>query len=139
MPLLHILGVDGLHQGFTVAVAFLDHETEEDFDWAVAQLKACFKPETFPSVIATDCEEALIQALESKFPGIRTNTMICYWHVSMNVLKNCKRYFETEEDWEPFFKGFKNCVFAETLEKFNDIVTEWKEHTTGPNPTPDEV
>ena len=147
MPLLHILGVDGLEQGFTVAVAFLA-ETEEDFDWAVAQLKACFKPETFPSVIATDCEEALIQALESKFPGTRTNTVICYWHVSMNVLKNCKRYFETEEDWELFFKGFKNCVFAKTLEEFDDLVTEWKEefhwndgnpHTTGPNPTPDEV
>jgi len=71
MPLLNILGIDGLDQGFTVRVAFLDHETEENFDWAVTQLKACLKPETFPSVVATDCEEALIQALESNFPAIR--------------------------------------------------------------------
>jgi MULE transposase domain len=148
MPLLNILGIDGLDQGFTVGVALLDHETEEDFDWAITQLKACFKPETFPSVIATDCEEALIQALESIFPAMRTKTVICYWHVSMNVLKNCKPYFETEEDWELFFKGFKDCVFAKTLEEFEDIVAEWKEefhwndgnpYTTGPNPTPEEV
>jgi hypothetical protein len=78
MPLLNILGADGLDQGFTVGAAFLDHETEEDFDWAVDQLKACFKPESFPSVIATDCEEALIQALESKFPATRTNTVLSY-------------------------------------------------------------
>lgn len=66
----------------------------------------------------------------------------------MNVLKNRKQYFENEEDWELFLKGFKDCVFAKTFEEFDDIVKEWKEqfhwnngnpHTTGPNPTPEEV
>ena len=149
MPMLDILGVDGLDQGFTVAIALLDHETETDYNWAVIQLKNCLQPGIFPSVIGTDCEEALIQAIESKFPSIRTKTIICYWHVSMNVLKNCKQYFETEEEWELFFKGFKDCVYAKTLEEFDDIVGEWKRDwywndgyphvTTSPNPNTNEV
>ena len=93
--MLDILGIDGLDQGFTVGVALLDHETHEDYDWAVAHLRNCFQPGIFPSIVVTDCEQALIQAIESKFPAIRTKTAICYWHVSMNVVKNCKQYFET--------------------------------------------
>jgi hypothetical protein len=124
MPLLDTLGVDGLDQGFTVGVVFLDSETEESFDWAITHLANCFKPSIFPSAIATDCEEALIQVLKSKFPEPRTKTAICYWHVSMNVVKNCKQYFETEEDWEVFLKGFKDCVVAETMDEFEDIIQE---------------
>jgi hypothetical protein len=125
MPLLNILGIDGLNRGFTVAIALLDQETEEDYNWAVIQLKNCFQPNTFPSVIATDCEEALIKAIKSEF--LSTKTVIYYWHINVNVTKNCKQYFETAEEWDLFFKGFKDCVFAKTLDEFEDIIKEWKE------------
>jgi len=48
----------------------------------------------------------------------------------MNVVTNCKKFFETEEAWESFLKGFKRCVFAKTEEEFEDIVNEefhWNE------------
>jgi len=44
----------------------------------------------------------------------------------MNVAKNCKQYFETEEEWELFLKGFTSCVFAKTIEEYDDVVEEWK-------------
>ena len=50
--------------------------------------------------------------------------ILCYWHASCNVVKRCKQYFETEERWEEFIKGFKRCVYAKTDEEFEDIVNK---------------
>lgn len=124
MPLLDILAVDGLNQGFTVAICLLDQETRKDYKWAIKHLRKLFQPGIWPSVIVTDCEEALIQAVDKRFPLIRTKMILCYWHASCNVVKRCKQYFETEERWEEFMKGFKRCVYAKTEEEFEDIVNE---------------
>jgi hypothetical protein len=45
MPLLDILGVDGLNQGFTVGVAFIYAEIEEGCNWAITHLKTYFNQE----------------------------------------------------------------------------------------------
>jgi hypothetical protein len=127
MPLLDILGIDGLDQGFTVGVCFMNAESEFDYKWAISHLRSLFQDGLFPSVIATDCDDALIHALEQSFPTIRTKLVLCFWHINMNVVTNCKKFFETEEAWEPFLKGFKECVFAKIEEEFEDIVAEWKE------------
>jgi MULE transposase-like protein len=107
MPMLDILGVDGLNQGFTVGVCFMDKESGFDYLWAITHLRSLFREGIWPSVIATDCDEALMSAIESTFPAAHCNTVLCYWHVSMNVVTNCKKFFETEEAWEPFLRGFK--------------------------------
>ena len=127
MPLLDILGVDGLDQGFTVGVVFLNGETEEDYGRSITHLRRLFQQGIWPSVIATDCDEALMHAVESMFPPAHSKMVLCFWHVSMNIVTNCKKFFETEEAWELFLKGFKGCVFAKTEEEFEDIVKEWKE------------
>jgi hypothetical protein len=88
MPMLDILGVDGLDQGFTVGVCFMDKESEFDYLWAITHLRSLFREGIWPSVIATDCDEALMSAIESTFPAAHCNTVLCYWHVSMNVLTN---------------------------------------------------
>ena len=126
MPLLDILGVDGLNQGFTVAVCFLNQEQKADYNWAIYHLRKLFKEGIWPSIIGTDCEENLMAALESNFPLIRTKFVICYWHVSMNVVRNCKQYFETAERWDEFFKAFQACVYANTIDEFNDAVVDFK-------------
>src|SRR5882762_3679112 len=124
MPMLDILGVDGLDQGFTVGVCFMDKESEFDYLWAITHLRSLFREGIWPSVIATDCDEG------------------------MNVLTDCKKFFETEEAWEPFLRGFKAWVFAKTEEEFEDIVSEWKEEfywndgrpwEAGVDATPEEV
>jgi MULE transposase domain len=148
MPLLDILGVDGLDQGFTVGVSFMNAETEEGYSWAITHLRSLFQPGIWPSVIATDCDEGLMHAVESSFPVVHTKMVLCYWHVSKNVVANCKKFFETEEAWEPFLKGFRDCVFAKTEEEFEDIVKEWQNDfywndgmpwQVGVNSTPQEV
>ncbi|RKF78269.1 hypothetical protein GcM1_212010, partial [Golovinomyces cichoracearum] len=40
MPLLDILGVDGLDQGFTIGVAFMNGESEHDYAWVVKILRS---------------------------------------------------------------------------------------------------
>lgn len=126
MPLLDILGVDGLDQGFTIGVAFMNGESEDDYAWAVKILRSQLDEGIWPSVIATDCDEALILALKANFPAIPTKLVLCFWHISMNVSSNCKKYFETEEVWEDFLKGFRNVVFTKTEEEFEDALEEWK-------------
>ena len=77
MPMMDILGVDGIDQSFTIGVAFINAETEEDYRWAVSKLRSCYKPGIFASVIATDCDEALMHTLESSFPAVRTKMILC--------------------------------------------------------------
>jgi len=126
MPLLHIMGVDGLNQTFTVAICFLDQETEEYYNKAVLQLRQLLNPNIYPSVLATDCEIALISALERHFPIIRTKVVLCFWHILKNVTLHCKAKFETQERWEAFLKGFCDVVKAKTEDEFEDILEEWK-------------
>lgn len=89
MPLLDILGVDGLDNGFTISVCFMNGEAKEDYQWAMRHLRSLFDQGVWPSVIATDCDEALIHAIESRFIPTLIKTVFCYWLISMNVTKNC--------------------------------------------------
>jgi len=126
MPLLHIMGVDGLNQTFTIAVCFLDQETGEFYDKAILQLRHLLQPGVWPSIFATDSEVALIGALERHFPPIRTKIILCFWHICKNVALHCKARFETADRWEDFIKGFRDVVQAKTEEDFDDILEEWK-------------
>lgn len=126
MPLLDGIAIDGLGQGFTPFFGLMDCEEQIDYEWQVSHICKLFNKQVFPSVIATDCDQALINAVSLNFPTIRTKTVLCYWHISKNVLKNCKVHFEDEHRWEEFIKGFKDCVYAKTEEEFEDCIAEWK-------------
>ena len=60
--------------------------------------------ENYPSVIVSDRELALMNAIHIVFP--RTMNLLCIWHIEKNVLRNCKGHFEKEEDWFTFFYLF---------------------------------
>ena len=124
IPLLHVAGIDSIGLTFTIAIFLLNQETESDYKWAANIIKNLFPKGVFPSVIATDNEQALINAIRPLFPIIRTKMVLCYWYASKNVLTNCKRYFETEERWEAFFNSFKAIVFCKTEDEFKDSITE---------------
>ena len=125
MPLLDIVGVDGMNKTFTIGLCFLDQETEEDYDWALERLKGLYKKNIFPSVVATDCDEALLKAVAKTFPG--TKTVLCFWHIAKNVLANNKDKFETAERWEEFLKDFKIVVYSKTEEEFRVNLADFKE------------
>lgn len=106
MPLLHIIGVDHHRNSFTIALCWLDQEIEENYDGAVLYFRLLFKPGVWLLVIGTDCEIALIKAVEKHFPAIKTKRVLCYWHILKCVMANCKAFFLTTERWEEFEKAF---------------------------------
>ena len=97
MPVLYSLGVDNLGNSFTIALCFLDQEIEENYNEAVQFIRTLFQPFLWPSIIATDCEIALIKAVDHHFPAIRTKRVLCYWHISKYVVTHYKTLFTTME------------------------------------------
>jgi hypothetical protein len=126
MPLLDIIGVDHHGNTFTVALCWLDQEAEENYDEAIQHLVKLFQPQVWPSVVATDCEIALIKALDKHFPVFQTRRVLCFWHIAKCVTTHCKALFSTMERWEEFEKGFKEVVYAKTEDQYEDILSELK-------------
>ena len=126
MLLLYILRVNYHGNSFTVGLCFLDQEVVETYTEAVVHLRALFRPNIWPSVIATDCESALISAISVSFPAIRTKRMLCYWHISKCILANCKAFFGTMERWDEYMAFFRRVVFSKTEDEYEDLLDEFK-------------
>lgn len=127
MPLVDVLGVDNMGKSFSVAFAFLDSEIEENYLAVVRKISSLYKEGLFPSIIGTDCELALLRAIDLTFPAIRTKRFLCFWHISKNVLVNCKGKFPTLERWEEFSKGFAAVVHASTDWQYLDLLEEFQD------------
>jgi histone-lysine N-methyltransferase SETD2 len=69
-----------------------------------------------PTVIVTDRELALINAIGVVFPTARH--LLCRWHISKNVVTNCKKMFEDAEKWEKFLLGWNTIVYSSTEEEY---------------------
>jgi hypothetical protein len=66
---------------FTIAYAFLRNEKEENFRWALAQIRVLYEPGVLPSIIVTDRELGLINAVENEFP--EAHHMLCRRYIEM--------------------------------------------------------
>ncbi|XP_012845629.1 PREDICTED: protein FAR1-RELATED SEQUENCE 5-like [Erythranthe guttata] len=66
MPLLEIIGVCSEGLNFTVAVAFMRHENEDHYTWALNNLRKLYLPNNVPGVVVTDRELGLIKGLENE-------------------------------------------------------------------------
>ena len=119
MPLLIIMGHTALGTSFYIAFAFLEKEEEEDFVWVLEMLKALYKHIGLknPEVIVTDRDLALMNAIATVFET--TVNLLCIWHINMNVLKNCKPAFDTEEAWKEFYNAWGKVVQADFGDDFN--------------------
>jgi hypothetical protein len=85
-------------------------------------------PDPFPFI--TDRELALISTLDDLFPN--TNHLLCTWHVNMNVLAKCRKFFPADKKdpaketlknpqgyipdpkWETFLKDWNSVLEAPT-------------------------
>lgn len=97
MPLCHIVGVDNGGKTFTVCHAFLDQKDAANYLKIARDLKALYGEGLCPSVVVTDRELALIEAVEHHFAPIRTKHILCIWHINMNIAKNYKDKLAIEE------------------------------------------
>jgi histone-lysine N-methyltransferase SETD2 len=87
MPLLHIVGKTPINMYFSCAFCFMAAEGEEDYFWVLSAFKELVWEDLQPpSVIVTDDEKSLIQALNLVFPSVPQ--LLCTWHIQKNILKH---------------------------------------------------
>jgi hypothetical protein len=86
MPLLDILGSTSLNRTFFTAFVFLSGEKEGDYLYALKMLQEVMNIRgiTFPEVIVTDKEQALMGAISLVFP--QSYNLLYGWHINKNVL-----------------------------------------------------
>ena len=68
MPLLEIVGVTSTEMTFSVASVYLMKEKADNYTWALNILRSVMDAKFLPSVIVTDRELALINAIGIVFP-----------------------------------------------------------------------
>jgi histone-lysine N-methyltransferase SETD2 len=69
-----------------------------------------------PSVIVTDCDLALIAAINKTFP--HATKLLCAWHIVKNVITKVKGYFTTNEDFSKFLADWQALVTSIDREAF---------------------
>ena len=74
---------------FSVAFAYLQYEKEDNYTWALGILRSVMDENTLHSIIVTDRELALMNAICMVFPA--TTNLLRRWHIGKNVLANCKK------------------------------------------------
>ena len=116
MPLLEIVGITSTEMTFSVAFVYLKYEREDNYTWALEKLKSIMQINVLPSVIVTDREMALMNAIEKVFRD--ASNLLCRWHISKNVLANCKKLFETKGRWDAFICSWNVLVLSTTEQEY---------------------
>jgi hypothetical protein len=126
LPLLNIIGSTNINTTFFVAFCFMLQEKEEDYMWAMTQLRNILIQPGFqlPSVIVTDRELAAMNAIREVFPTVRS--LLCSWHVFKCVEGKASKYYgestEEQEAKEGFLKAWNSLVSSRSVA---DYAREW--------------
>lgn len=69
-----------------------------------------------------------MNALDTRLPD--ASKLLCIWHINKNVVSNCRRNFETEEDWKAFEFMWSNVVYAPTskncTQAWSDLLNKYE-------------
>ncbi|KAL7154829.1 hypothetical protein ABFS83_03G029800 [Erythranthe nasuta] len=96
-------------------------EIVDNYVWALKSLAKVMESCPRPNCIVTDRELSLMKAIEIVYPS--SQQLLCRWHVSKNILSNCKKMFKTNNDkWKDFESDWASLVDQETEESFHK---EW--------------
>ncbi len=122
MPLLVISDQTTMHIIFYVVFCFMSQKISFDYIWVLNQLKTVYvKSELdFSIVIVIDMKKRLMLTIRIVFSII--NQLLCLWHISKNVLSNCKRSFTSKKTWDSFFAQWNAIIYAFSKTQFWD---EW--------------
>jgi hypothetical protein len=125
------IGVDNCGKTFFISFAFLSDESEESYEWGLNQLKEVFSSLGVPSIItgpgaiATDCDQALRNALSTVFP--ESPALLCVWHANKNIQQHCKPMFTTTEAYENFLSSWIRIVYSTTEEEYHTRLQQFIE------------
>jgi hypothetical protein len=128
LPLLNFCGIQAFRKSFSIACAFINAEAEGQYRWALNALKEFLASESLPlpRVIITDRELALINAFKRDEAFMAIPRLLCRWHVNMNVLAKCKRFFGPATRL-PGGKVKRNERFTDFLQDWNHLLTSTTE------------
>jgi hypothetical protein len=137
MPLLDMIGVDACQRSFCIAFAFLSGETEDDYSWALDQLKSLYENCTarLPSVILTDRCIACMNAVSTCFPS--SFSLLCIWHANKAVLRHCLPAFTASTScttsaasetgpWEEFYQSWHSIIGSPDEDTFDERVLDFE-------------
>lgn len=111
--LLEIVGVTSTNIIFSIVFAFLEWEKETNCAWMLENLHGLFVNNIQPSVIVTDRNLALVNAVESTF--LLSWYLLCTWHIKKNVLANYKKMFDHQLEWKKFYFNWKIVMLLDTM------------------------
>ena len=80
------------------------------------KLQSLMFADRLPNVIVFDRELALMNAVRLVFPT--TTNLRFRWHISKNVLANCKKSFDRKEKWEAFMSAWNVLVFSSNEDEY---------------------
>lgn len=134
-------------QTFSVAAAFVNNETEQTYNWIMEELREAVWPAdanyTLPSVMVTDNETALRNAIDNVFPEVQHllctwhlwNTMATklpigkivteeydYWHTKAEVEFQKIMYCNNEVEYEKALDDFKEVISVSGRFKENGMI-----------------
>nr|XP_043615727.1 protein FAR1-RELATED SEQUENCE 5-like [Erigeron canadensis] len=124
MPLLDIIGSSCFNTSFYSGFVFLETEDEENYIWALTTFKKLFGEGNQPSLLVTNRELALINGIKNIFPT--ATNLLCVWHIEKNIIANCKKHFQHNEEFDIFMESWKNVVYSKTEALFENNWSEFK-------------
>ncbi|GKB21474.1 FAR1-related sequence 5-like protein [Tanacetum coccineum] len=105
MPFVQIVGVTSIGKTFCIAFAFISEEKMDNYKWVLECLKLTLDECMLSRVIITDKDLALMKACEKVFPN--ATRLLYRWHISQNILKNCRQTIKAQRDWDFFLLAWK--------------------------------
>ncbi|GAU28509.1 hypothetical protein TSUD_156660 [Trifolium subterraneum] len=134
MPLFEIVGFTSTERTYNVGFAWLTNEKEDNFIWALQQLRSLVRNEgSLPKVILTDRDTALMNAVGQVFPT--SAAMVCRVHVQKNVGSKIKELLKVREGedvekeivWANLEKAFMHLLYSDTVDVYGDRLMEFRE------------
>ncbi|KAL4569437.1 hypothetical protein LXL04_025075 [Taraxacum kok-saghyz] len=117
MAFVEIVGVTSTNKTFSIAFAFIMNEKEESYNWVLSCLRSTLENCMHPRVIVTDRDLALMNASRRVFPNAAR--LLCRWHITENIRKNCRTLFNQQADWDSFRAMWTILVDSPTLVCYN--------------------
>ncbi len=150
LPLLNVVGITGVNTSFLVCCAFIKAEGESDFCWVLEKFASYVS--LSPGIVVTDCDYALMNALNGVFPS--SALILCRWHIRRSDFTRAKASFSsrrtsrrrrageeaTEEreqtnakTVEEFMEDWDGIVFAQSVaiyrEKWQEMQRRYRRET----------
>ncbi|GAU16259.1 hypothetical protein TSUD_298910 [Trifolium subterraneum] len=134
MSLFEIVGFTSTERTYNVGFAWLTNEKEDNFIWALQQLRSLVRNEgSLSKVILTDRDTALMNVVAQVFPT--SAALVCRVHVEKNVGSKIKALVKVRQGeevkegivWENLEKAFMHLLTSDTIDVYGDRLMEFRE------------